>query len=192
SVRWSQKMIELEAVYSDLRITYQGGDGIPGLLVLLGGVRHLKRSFAAGRKSEAYISGGQFIVRLAEHFGLLTVEILGGLTVIVLELLIIDMTELVILQICIEVDDTWAWVAIGPERQPDAADGTPEVAQDAPVIDEGSQADLAPSQAPPPPPAAARTMPQRMARLEEDVYEIRGMLAEQHTERVHEAREMQD
>ncbi|GJV42603.1 hypothetical protein Tco_1421043 [Tanacetum coccineum] len=31
----------------------------------------------------------------------------------------------------------------------------------------------------PPPPAAARTMPQRMARLEEDVHEIRRALAEQ-------------
>ncbi|GJU19582.1 hypothetical protein Tco_1152924 [Tanacetum coccineum] len=149
SVRWSQKMIELEAVYFDLRITYQGGDGVPSFA----------RRFAAGRKSGAHICGGQFVVRLAEHFGLLTAEILGGLTVIVPELLIIDMTELVRLQNCIEVDDTWAWVAIGPERQPDAAAGTPKVAQDAPVIDEGGQADPTPSQAPPPPPAAARTMP---------------------------------
>ncbi|GJY85351.1 retrovirus-related pol polyprotein from transposon TNT 1-94 [Tanacetum coccineum] len=77
-------------------------------------------------------------------------------------------------------DDTWAWVAMRPERQPDAAAGAPRMAQDAPVIDEGGQADPAPVQAPPPPPpAAARTMPQRMARLEEDVHEIRGMLAEQ-------------
>ncbi|GKE55134.1 hypothetical protein Tco_1490290 [Tanacetum coccineum] len=37
----------------------------------------------------------------------------------------------------------------------------------------------APVQAPPPSPAAARTMPQRMARLEEDVHEIRGALAKQ-------------
>ncbi|GJT67835.1 hypothetical protein Tco_1019315 [Tanacetum coccineum] len=37
----------------------------------------------------------------------------------------------------------------------------------------------APVQAPPPPPTATRTMPQRMARLEEDVHEIRGALAEQ-------------
>ncbi|GJY64599.1 hypothetical protein Tco_0466059 [Tanacetum coccineum] len=145
SVRWSQKMIELEADYSDLKITYQGGDGVP--------------RFAAGRKSGAHISGGHFVVRLAEHFGLLTAEILRGLTVIVLELPIIDMTELVRLQIYIEVDDTWAWVAIGPKRQPDTTAGTPE--------------------APPPPPTAARTMPQRMARLEEDVHQICGMLAEQ-------------
>ncbi|GKB18343.1 hypothetical protein Tco_0852266 [Tanacetum coccineum] len=137
------------------------------------------RLFAAGRKSRAHISGGQFVARLAEHFGLLTAEILGGLTVIAPELPIIDMAELVRLQICEQLDDTWAWVAMGPERQPDAAAGAPGVAQDAPVIDEGGQADPAPVQAPPPPPAAARTMPQRMARLEEDVHEIRGTLAEQ-------------
>ncbi|GKG51931.1 hypothetical protein Tco_0544569, partial [Tanacetum coccineum] len=50
-------------------------------------------------------------------------------------------------------------------------DGAPRVTQDAPVIDEGGQADPAPVHAPPPPPAAARTMPQKMARLEEDMHE---------------------
>ncbi|GKE14117.1 hypothetical protein Tco_1421694 [Tanacetum coccineum] len=74
-----------------------------------------------------------------------------GLTVIAPELLIIDMAKLVRLQICVEIDDTWAWVALGPERQPDAAVGALGVAQDAP----------------------------RMARLEEDVHEIRGALTEQ-------------
>ncbi|GJY25289.1 hypothetical protein Tco_0400015 [Tanacetum coccineum] len=63
------------------------------------------RLFAAGRKSDAHISGGQFIARLAEHFGLLTVEILQGLTVITPKLPIINMAELVRLQICVEVDD---------------------------------------------------------------------------------------
>ncbi|GJV14312.1 reverse transcriptase domain-containing protein [Tanacetum coccineum] len=119
-----------------------------------------------------------FVARLAEHFRLLTAEILGGLTVIALELLIIDMAELVRLQICEQLDDTWAWVAMGPERQLNAAAGAPKVARDAPVIDEGGQANSVPGQAPPP--AAARTMPQKIARLEEDVHEIRGMLAEQH------------
>ncbi|GKD10067.1 hypothetical protein Tco_1189752, partial [Tanacetum coccineum] len=53
---------------------------------------------------------------------------------------------LVRLQICVQLDDTWDWVAIGPKRQPDT---------------------MAPQQPPPPPPsAAARTVPQR---LEEDV-----------------------
>ncbi|GJR14237.1 hypothetical protein Tco_0796889 [Tanacetum coccineum] len=112
------------------------------------------RLFAAGRKSGAHISGGQFVARLAEHFGLLTVEILGGLTVIALELPIINMAELVRLQICVHLDDTWAWVAMGPERQPDASAGAPAVDEDAPAVDEGDQAIPAPMQAPqqPPPP----------------------------------------
>ncbi|GJS70964.1 hypothetical protein Tco_0703805 [Tanacetum coccineum] len=132
------------------------------------------RLFAAGRKSRAHIFGRQFVAHLAEHFGLLTMETLRGLTVIAPKLLIIDMAELVRLQICKQLDDTWAWVAMGPKRQPDATAGALGVAQDAPIIDEGGQADPAPIQAaPPPPPVAARTMPQRMARLEEDVHEIR-------------------
>ncbi|GKF16191.1 hypothetical protein Tco_0061109 [Tanacetum coccineum] len=79
------------------------------------------------------------------------------------------MAELVRLQICREINDTWAWVALGPERQPDVMAGAPGVAQDAPIIDEDGQVDPAPVQAPPPS-APARTMPQRMARLEEDVF----------------------
>ncbi|GKD30158.1 hypothetical protein Tco_1240936, partial [Tanacetum coccineum] len=86
--------------------------------------------FVAGRKSGAHISGGQFVARLAEHFGLLTAEILEGL------------------MICIKIDDTWAWVAMGPERWPDAAVGAPAVAKDAPAVDEGDQAVLAPVQTP--------------------------------------------
>ncbi|GKE60157.1 hypothetical protein Tco_1510524 [Tanacetum coccineum] len=87
----------------------------------------------------------------------MTAEILVGLTVIALALPIIEM---------------------GPERQPDAAAGSPRVAQDALIIDEGGQADPVPVQAPPPP-APARTMPQRKAKLEEDVHEMRGALTEQ-------------
>ncbi|GJT74734.1 hypothetical protein Tco_1041459 [Tanacetum coccineum] len=94
-----------------------GSVNVPYLLA-----RYL-RLFAAGRKSGAHISGGQFVARLAKHFGLLTAEILQGLTVIAPELLIIDMVELVRLQICMEIDDTWAWAALGLERQPDAAAG---------------------------------------------------------------------
>ncbi|GKF61635.1 hypothetical protein Tco_0181689 [Tanacetum coccineum] len=72
---------------------------------------------------------------------------------------------------------------IGLESQSNAAVGAPGVAQDAPAIDEGVHTDPAPEQAlqqpPPPSPATARTMPQRMARLEEDVREIRGALTKQ-------------
>ncbi|GJW40950.1 hypothetical protein Tco_0066795, partial [Tanacetum coccineum] len=70
-----------------------------------------------------------------------------------------------------------AWVALGPERQPDAATGAPRVAQDAPAVDEGVQADpepeQAPQQPPPPPLVAARTMPQRLERLKEEVQGLR-------------------
>ncbi|GJZ82440.1 hypothetical protein Tco_0647613 [Tanacetum coccineum] len=41
-------------------------------------------------------------------------------------------------------DDTWAWVAMGPERQHDAAAGAPADAEDVPIVDEGGQADPAP------------------------------------------------
>ncbi|GJY46356.1 hypothetical protein Tco_0435419 [Tanacetum coccineum] len=119
------------------------------------------RMFTAGRKSGAHISGGQFVARLTEHFGLLAVEILAGLTLISPELTIIDMVELVRLQICEQLDDTWVWVDMGPERQPDAATGPLGVAQDAPIVDEGGQADPAPVHVSPPPLASARTMPQR-------------------------------
>ncbi|GJZ25215.1 hypothetical protein Tco_0562674, partial [Tanacetum coccineum] len=119
--------------------------------------------FAARRKSGAHISGRQSVARLADHFGLLTAEIPGGLTVITLELPVIDMAELVRLQISVELDDTWAWVAIGPERQPDVAASAPVDAEDAPIVDEGGQADPAPvqepHQPPPPPPAPSRTIP---------------------------------
>ncbi|GKE98021.1 hypothetical protein Tco_0021372 [Tanacetum coccineum] len=36
-----------------------------------------------------------------------------------------------------EVDDTWAWVAMGPERQPDDAVGALAVAEDVHAVDEG-------------------------------------------------------
>ncbi|GJY24014.1 hypothetical protein Tco_0397672 [Tanacetum coccineum] len=67
------------------------------------------------------------------------------------------------LQISVELDDTWAWVAMGPERQHDAAADAHVDAEDAPIVDEGDQADPAPVQAPqqpsPPPPALVRIIP---------------------------------
>ncbi|GJW80823.1 hypothetical protein Tco_0144798 [Tanacetum coccineum] len=103
-------------------------------------------------------------------------KILRGLTVIAPKLPIIDMGKLVRLQICMEVNDTWAWVAIGSKRQPDAAAGAPAVAEDASAVDEGDQAISAIMQAPqqpPPPPAGAQTMPQRLGRLEKEVQGLR-------------------
>ncbi|GKC89988.1 hypothetical protein Tco_1150637, partial [Tanacetum coccineum] len=58
-----------------------------------------------------------------------------------------------------QLDDTWAWVAMGPERRPNVVAGALGVAQDAPSIDEGGQADPAPVQAPPSLAATAMTIP---------------------------------
>ncbi|GJS08060.1 hypothetical protein Tco_0364856 [Tanacetum coccineum] len=112
------------------------------------------RLFTTRRKSGDHISGGQFVARLAGHFGLLTEEILHGLTVIAHALPVIDMAKLV------------------------AAAGAPKAAS---AVNEGGQADLAPVQVPqqpppPPPPADAKTIPYRMAKLEEDIREIRRAL----------------
>ncbi|GKG28353.1 hypothetical protein Tco_0406680, partial [Tanacetum coccineum] len=61
--------------------------------------------------------------------------------------------KLVRLQIYEELDDTWAWVAPGPERhQVDATGAT----KDAPVVDEGAPAVPAPVQVPQPPPPVVR------------------------------------
>ncbi|GJY38638.1 hypothetical protein Tco_0425002 [Tanacetum coccineum] len=109
--------------------------------------------YAEGRKQGAMMSGGQFVLRLTEHFGLLTEERLRGLTVVVYNLPMIDMDELVKLWICDRLGDTWALVARAPEKQ---------------------QAPQAPSAAPGP-----RTMPQRIQRLEEEVCGVRESLAEQ-------------
>ncbi|GJU05264.1 hypothetical protein Tco_1121694 [Tanacetum coccineum] len=73
---------------------------------------------AEGRKSGARLSGGYFIGRLATYFGLLNISE--------------------------RIGDTWAWVAPGPERQPNAATGTLRASKDALVVNEGAQADLAP------------------------------------------------
>nr|GEX43824.1 hypothetical protein [Tanacetum cinerariifolium] len=112
------------------------------------------RLFASGRKQGAMISG---------------------------DLHVIDMAELVRLQLCIDLDDTWAWVAPGLERQPDATAGAPEATEDAPIADEGAPAIPAPVQASQPPPPIvelAQTMAQRFARVEEDMNEIRRALGE--------------
>ncbi|GJW00728.1 hypothetical protein Tco_1555979, partial [Tanacetum coccineum] len=112
----------------------------------LGSERH-----AEGRKSRARLSGGYFIGHLAAHFGLVSDQGLRGLSVVTHELPLIDLHELGRLNIS----------------------GATGAAEDAHAVDEGAQADLAPVQAPQPPPPAPRTMPQRIAKLEEEVQELR-------------------
>ncbi|GKE79010.1 retrovirus-related pol polyprotein from transposon 17.6, partial [Tanacetum coccineum] len=132
-----------------------GSVNIPYLLA-----RYL-RLFTSGRKHGAMISEGQFFACLAEHFGLLTEERLYGLTVIVRDLPMIDMAKLVRLQICEELDDTWARLAPGLERQQVVAAGALEVVEGALDVDEGDQVVSAPVQAPQPPTAGpTRTMAQ--------------------------------
>ncbi|GKB19816.1 hypothetical protein Tco_0853739 [Tanacetum coccineum] len=128
-----------------------------------------------GRKSGAKLSRGHFIGCLAHHFGLVSDDGLRGLSVVARELPLIDMGKLFKINICIEIEDDWAWVALGPERQQVDAAGAPGTVEDAPAVDEGGQADPAPVQAPqppPPPPVAGRTMPQRLGRLKEDVQRL--------------------
>nr|GEY38920.1 putative reverse transcriptase domain-containing protein [Tanacetum cinerariifolium] len=106
------------------------------------------RLFALGRKQRAMISEGQFVAHLAEHFGLLTEERLQGLIMIVLEV--------------------------------DVA-GALEATEDDLVVNEGASAIPAPVQVPHTPPPVtrlARNMAHRLARVEEDVHEIRGALGE--------------
>ncbi|GJW58820.1 putative reverse transcriptase domain-containing protein [Tanacetum coccineum] len=85
-VERSHETYELEGVHLSSGIIYRGGDGVPQD----DGTQYSWR-FAVGRKSGALISGGQFVARLAEHFGLLTEERLQGLTVTAPALPIIDM-----------------------------------------------------------------------------------------------------
>ncbi|GJT57034.1 hypothetical protein Tco_0992088 [Tanacetum coccineum] len=87
-------------------------------------------------------------VTVTDLFYLRGLDVGSGLTVIAPELPVIDIGELVRLLICDQIDDTWAWVALGPERQPDAMASALEAAEDAPAVDEGDQAVLAPLQAP--------------------------------------------
>nr|GEY04852.1 hypothetical protein [Tanacetum cinerariifolium] len=83
--------------------------------------------------------------------------------------------------ICKELDDTWAWVALGPKRQPNVATGVSESAREAPTIEEGALAVPTPVQARQPPLVArlARNTAQRLARVAEEVHEIRWALGDQ-------------
>ncbi|GJZ65081.1 hypothetical protein Tco_0621777 [Tanacetum coccineum] len=78
------------------------------------------------------------------------------------------------IQICMEVDDTWAWVAIRPERQPDAVAGALGVAQDAPIIDVWWPADRPPYRHTPPAGSRDHAI-KRMARLEGGALRFWGM-----------------
>ncbi|GJU72122.1 hypothetical protein Tco_1263527 [Tanacetum coccineum] len=125
-----------------LRSMDQGAANVPYLLV-----QYLFRH-AKGRKSGARLSEEYFIGRLAHHFGLVSDDGLRRLSVVTREIPLIDMGELVKLNICREIGDDWARVALGLERQQVVSAGAAEAAEDAPTVDEGAQADPTPMQAP--------------------------------------------
>nr|GEV85029.1 hypothetical protein [Tanacetum cinerariifolium] len=93
-----EKVTAIDLFY--LRSMDQGTVNVPYLLAQYL-FRHTK-----GRKSEARMSGGHFIGRLAEHFGLVSDEGLIGLFVIARVLLVINLDELVKLNICVRLGDT--------------------------------------------------------------------------------------
>ncbi|GKE95415.1 hypothetical protein Tco_1580270, partial [Tanacetum coccineum] len=106
-----------------------------------------------------------------------------GLTIIVCDLTVIDMDEFARLHIYKRIGDIWAWVAPGLERQ--QVDAARDAQVDLGVAEEGALDVSTPMQPPPGPQASApapRTMPQRMARLEEEVYRLPESLGEQHAD----------
>nr|GEW00259.1 hypothetical protein [Tanacetum cinerariifolium] len=83
-----------------------------------------------GRNQGAQMSGGYFIARLADHFGLLIEESLQGTTIVVRELGEIDLAELARLHICASLGDVWTsrlarleeevhriWVSLGKQHE---------------------------------------------------------------------------
>ncbi|GJS54404.1 hypothetical protein Tco_0627766 [Tanacetum coccineum] len=123
------------------------------------------------------MSRGHFVARLADHFGFLTKDRLQGLIVVVRDLTEINMDELVRLRICERLMEVPTWVAPGPERWQNVAARAVQVHQE--IHEEGVQTDLTLVQAPPSAAPAARTMPQRMVRLKEEVHRLRESLGEQ-------------
>ncbi|GKB19591.1 hypothetical protein Tco_0853514 [Tanacetum coccineum] len=81
-----------------------------------------------------------------------------------------DMAELVRLQICVDLDDTWSWVPTGPAKQEGDAGG---VAEEALVAPGGGDEDEEMPHAMPSPP---RTQGERIAQLEENVHGMREVL----------------
>ncbi|GJV80055.1 hypothetical protein Tco_1515925 [Tanacetum coccineum] len=148
----SERVIPDKGDLSDYCVEISSGmdflRGAPSYTYIRDPVQRLCHRHAEGRKSGARLSGGHFIRRLAHHFGLVSDDGLRGLSVVTCEIPLIDMSKLVKLNICMEIGDDWAWVAPGPERQPDAMVGALGAAEDASAVDEGAQADPAPVQAP--------------------------------------------
>nr|GEV27421.1 hypothetical protein [Tanacetum cinerariifolium] len=143
-----EKVIGVDLFY--LRSMDRGTANVPYLLAQYL-FRHAER-----RKSRATLFGGHFIGCLAAHFRLVSDQGLRGLLVVTHELPLLDLHELGRLKICERIGDMSAWVASGPERQPDAGASAPRAAKDALAVNKNAQADPAPVHAPQP---AHMTMP---------------------------------
>ncbi|GKA43705.1 hypothetical protein Tco_0736429 [Tanacetum coccineum] len=126
-----------------LRSMDRGTTNVPHLLA-----QYLFRH-TEGKKSRARMSGGHFIRHLAMHFGLL-----GRLN------------------ICTRYDDTWAWVAHGPERQHGAAAGAYEADEAGLAAEEGAQEIPVPVPAPTP----AQRVEEEVHDLRRDVVGLRGVV----------------
>nr|GEX61513.1 hypothetical protein [Tanacetum cinerariifolium] len=107
-----------------------------------------------GERVELGCLGDTSFGRLAAHFGLVSDEGLMGLTIISRKPSLIDMDKLVKLNICARLSDTWAWVASGPESTHVGTLATPAA-------------------------SLTKTIAQRLSRLEEEVYSLRGDMGEQ-------------
>ncbi|GKE28947.1 hypothetical protein Tco_1444331 [Tanacetum coccineum] len=89
----------------------------------------------------------------------------------------IDIDELVRLWICDKLGDTWVWVAPGLEKEQVVAVGVAQVEQE--IYEEGVQAEPAPVHVPLAAAPTPGTMPQRMARLEDEIHGLHESLREQ-------------
>ncbi|GKF47677.1 hypothetical protein Tco_0137479, partial [Tanacetum coccineum] len=94
-----EKVTAIDLFY--LRSMDRGAANVPYMLA-----QYLFRH-TEGRKSDARLSRGHFIRRLAHHFGFVSDDGLRGLSIVVCELPLIDMGKLVKLNICMKIGDDW-------------------------------------------------------------------------------------
>nr|GEW41617.1 hypothetical protein [Tanacetum cinerariifolium] len=161
---------KLEAIYFGLRVTYCEGDGVRWIRRILG--RECEEYTRQGDLSAYWVgisSAEDFLITTLSYTLIrdLMLRLCHRLIAYIItrrsqapeKVTVIDLLYLRGMDICKELDDTWAWVAPGPERQQVTAAGALKVAEGATDVDEGDQAVLAPVQAPQPPAAEpARTM----------------------------------
>nr|GEX14705.1 putative reverse transcriptase domain-containing protein [Tanacetum cinerariifolium] len=125
---WGKAPYELDRVYSRDGSTYGRGDEVRWIWCILG--RECKADPRQGGSDIAERSQAPVMVTMTD------LSYLMGINDV--------------------LDETWAWVTLGPYKQLDATTGAPKVAKGAPDVDEGAHAILTPLEAPQPPPVAAQ------------------------------------